>query len=120
MQMDSLDILAEVLSRFGSQVTTEAQSRVQQVLMPLLDHPRAAVRKRTTVAIGYSVVHLTDDMYSTLMERLLQGLKSTKSSEKLRTLIQCAGVLRLVQRKTKIILHGILIHVFPVVTAPNI
>ncbi|CDS10708.1 hypothetical protein LRAMOSA11194 [Lichtheimia ramosa] len=112
MQMDSLDILAEVLSRFGSQVTTEAQSRVQQVLMPLLDHPRAAVRKRTTVAIGYSVVHLTDDMYSTLMEHLLQGLKSTKSSEKLRTLIQCAGVLSRYSTKH---LSGYLSQVMPII-----
>lgn len=120
MQMDSLDVLAEVLSRFGSQVTSEEQSRVQQVLMPLLDHPRAAVRKRTTVAIGYSVVHLTEDMYSTLMERLLRGLESTKSSEKLRTLIQCAGVLRLVDGSSNLLYGDTDCFMSTVVTARSI
>ncbi|KAI7858974.1 armadillo-type protein [Circinella umbellata] len=93
MQMDALDILAEVLSRFGSQITVSQQTRIQETLLPLLDHGRAAVRKRTTVAIGYSVVHLTDNMYTSLINFLLDRLQNTKNSEKLRTLVQCAGVL---------------------------
>ncbi|KAI9488039.1 armadillo-type protein [Zychaea mexicana] len=93
MQMDALDILAEVLSRFGSQITVSQQTKIQGTLLPLLDHGRAAVRKRTTVAIGYSVVNLTDTMYISLINYLLDRLQNTKNSEKLRTLVQCAGVL---------------------------
>ena len=94
MQMDALDILAEMLSRFGSQITISQQTKIQGALLPLLDHGRAAVRKRTTIAIGYSVVHLTDNMYTSLINYLLDRLQNTKNSEKLRTLVQCAGVLR--------------------------
>ncbi|KAI9276714.1 armadillo-type protein [Phascolomyces articulosus] len=93
MQMDALDILAEVLSRFGSQITVSQQTKIQGTLLPLLDHGRAAVRKRTTVAIGFSVVHLTDAMYTSLINYLLDRLQNTRNSEKLRTLVQCAGVL---------------------------
>ncbi|KAI8139309.1 armadillo-type protein [Fennellomyces sp. T-0311] len=93
MQMDALDILAEVLSRFGSQITVSQQTKIQGTLLPLLDHGRAAVRKRTTVAIGFSVVHLTDTMYTSLINYLFDRLQNTKNSEKLRTLVQCAGVL---------------------------
>ncbi|KAI9310911.1 armadillo-type protein [Dichotomocladium elegans] len=93
MQMDSLDILAEMFARFGSQVTAAQQNEIQKTLLPLLDHSRSAVRKRTTVAIGHSVVHLTEVMYSGLMAYLLGQLQTVTNSEKLRTLVQCAGVL---------------------------
>lgn len=93
--MDTLDILSEVLARFGNQIYLEQQTLIQSTLLPLLYHNRAAVRKRTTIAIGYLVVHTNDDLFSQLYSNLLNGLRSNgNSSEKLRTFVQCAGVLR--------------------------
>ena len=47
-----------------------------------------------TVAIGYLVVHTNDELFAQLYSHLLQGLKSNVgSSEKLRTFVQCSGVL---------------------------
>lgn len=92
--MDTLDILSEVLARFGNQIVVEQQTQIQAALLPLLSHNRAAVRKRITVAIGYLVVHTNDDLFSQLYDYLLQGLRNNAgSSEKLRTFVQCAGVL---------------------------
>ena len=52
--MDTLDILSEILARFGPLVANnpDLQRRIQDVLVPLLSHTRPAFRKRTTVALG--------------------------------------------------------------------
>lgn len=93
--MDTLDVVAEVLARYGSQLTSSEHEDIQQHLLPLLAHPRPALRKRTTVAIGYLVVHTNDKMFADLVQYLLDQLQQTKgSSDKLRTLVQCTSVLR--------------------------
>ncbi|CAO0798288.1 unnamed protein product [Mucor circinelloides] len=94
MQMDTLDILSELLARFGGQITLDQQTQIQSVLLPLLSHNRAAIRKRITVSIGYLVVHTNDELFNHLFTFIMDGLNnSANSSEKLRTLVQCAGVL---------------------------
>lgn len=94
MQMDTLDILSELLARFGGQITLEQQTQIQSVLLPLLSHNRAAIRKRITVSIGYLVVHTNDALFNQLFTFIMDGLNNkANSSEKLRTLVQCAGVL---------------------------
>lgn len=50
--MDTLDILAEISVRFGSLLTQDMNKQTQNALLPILGHPRPAVRKRTTIAIG--------------------------------------------------------------------
>ncbi|KAG2206299.1 hypothetical protein INT47_007313 [Mucor saturninus] len=94
MQMDTLDILSEVLARFGNQIYLEQQTKIQATLLPLLSHNRAAIRKRTTFAIGHLVVHTNDNLFAQLYAYIVEGLRSNAgSSEKLRTFVQCAGVL---------------------------
>ncbi|KAJ3295312.1 Cullin-associated NEDD8-dissociated protein 1 [Borealophlyctis nickersoniae] len=103
IQMDTIDILSEVLSRFGSQlVPTETtsgpalQKAIQDTLLPLLDHQRFAVRKRTTVAIGSLVQHTSDALFDALMARVVRELKEkekVRDYDKLRTLIGCVAVL---------------------------
>ncbi|KAI9258404.1 armadillo-type protein [Helicostylum pulchrum] len=94
MQMDTLDILSELLARFGNQIYLEQQTQIQSTLLPLISHKRAAVRKRTTIAIGYLVAHTNDNLFAQLYNYLLKGLRDNSgSSEKLRTFVQCTGVL---------------------------
>jgi len=92
--MDSLDTLSEVLARFGTLVAPEQQLQIQKVLLPLLSHPRPAVRKRTTVTIGHLVAHISEQQFESLVEFLLQRFsQSQDSSDRLRTLVQTTGVL---------------------------
>ncbi|KAI8083963.1 armadillo-type protein [Gilbertella persicaria] len=93
MQMDTLDALSEMLSRFGSQISVAQQTKIQAALLPLLSYNRAAVRKRVTIAIGYLVVHTHDELFSQLYGYLVEGLRTNTVNEKTRTLVQCAGVL---------------------------
>lgn len=99
MQMDTLDVLSEILARFGAHISKEQQIQVQAALLPLLSHNRPAVRKRVTIAIGFLVIHINDHQFDQLFTHLMDGLRnSSASSEKLRTLVHCVGVLRYKQR----------------------
>ncbi|KAI9103255.1 armadillo-type protein [Phlyctochytrium arcticum] len=99
--LDVIDILSEVLNRFGNSLAQGAsgaqlQKSIQDTLYPLLHHSRPAVRKRATVAIGSSVVHLPDELFHSLVRRLLTDLKvegERKDYEKLRTFIGCLATL---------------------------
>ncbi|KAI9236724.1 MAG: putative tip120 [Podila humilis] len=94
-QMDALDILSEVLFRFGSILaTTNLQDKTATALFALLSHARPALRKRATLAIGNLVAHIPDNIFEDLMKHILQGLESSKNSpERLRTYIQCTGTI---------------------------
>ncbi|RCH96938.1 Cullin-associated NEDD8-dissociated protein 1 [Rhizopus azygosporus] len=94
MEMDTLDILAEILTRFGTQISLENQAEIQNALLFSLNHQRPAIRKRATVAIGYLVIHTNDSLFHQLVTYLLEGLQSnTQAGDKQRTFVQCAGVL---------------------------
>ncbi|KAI8979576.1 armadillo-type protein [Mycotypha africana] len=93
-QMDTLDILSEILVRFGGQLSTKQQIEIQKVLLPLLSYNRAAVRKRATTAIGYLAIHVDDNVFKQIYSFLLDGLRSNSASKDVtRTLVQCAGVI---------------------------
>ncbi|KAF8982329.1 Cullin-associated NEDD8-dissociated protein 1 [Entomortierella lignicola] len=94
-QMDSLDILSEVLLRFGNIIaTTNLQKQIANTLFTLLGHNRPALRKRATLAIGYLVAHVPDDVFEDLLGKILNGLETSKNStDRLRTYIQVTGTI---------------------------
>ena len=51
VQLEALDILGDLLSRFGS-LLTQFHPNIQEALLPQLASPRLAVRKRTIIALG--------------------------------------------------------------------
>ena len=55
VQLEALDILGDLLSRFGGLLIT-FHSSIQQALLPQLASPRLAVRKRSIIAISKSKV----------------------------------------------------------------
>ncbi|KAJ3084208.1 Cullin-associated NEDD8-dissociated protein 1 [Quaeritorhiza haematococci] len=125
IQMDTIDILSEVLGRFGHLLSPtgsatgaappgavggsaaaaaavaasgalELQKSIQNTLLPLLNHSRAAVRKRTTIAIGNLVTNTPDDLFGELVKKVIVEMKEKEQSkdyEKLRTLIGCVASL---------------------------
>ncbi|KAF9091293.1 Cullin-associated NEDD8-dissociated protein 1 [Mortierella sp. AD031] len=93
--MDSLDILSEVLLRFGNILaTTNLQKQTANTLFTLLSHSRPALRKRATMAIGHLVAHVPDDIFEDLLKKILSGLETSKNSpDRLRTYIQVTGTI---------------------------
>ncbi|CAO3590165.1 unnamed protein product [Absidia cylindrospora] len=114
MQMDTLEILADTVSRFGSQIPKKQQSSIQSTLLPFLSHPRTTIRKRTTFAIAYLVVHVDDDLFDATLAYVLDGFeKNRNSSDKLRTIVQTTGVL---SRYSPSRLGKHLVEIVPIVT----
>jgi len=88
---DSLDILGEVLTKFGGLVGAE-HVRIRTTLAPLLDDGRTALRKRALHCLAalcvYAADPLLDDMVGALLARLRgPGLKPDVA----RTYVQAVG-----------------------------
>ena len=69
VQLEALDILGDLLSRFGGLLLSYHQS-IQAALLPQLTSARLAVRKRTIIALGKQALR-TD--YTRLINTLTIG-----------------------------------------------
>ncbi|CAG8545270.1 6413_t:CDS:10, partial [Paraglomus occultum] len=91
--IDTLDILSEILSRFGLSVA-KFQKRIQKILLTQLQHSRPAFRKKVTIAMGHLSVHISEDLFNELITQILMEFSmADKQNERLKTLIQCVGTL---------------------------
>ncbi|CAH2989470.1 unnamed protein product [Chilo suppressalis] len=88
VQLEALDILADLLSRFGG-LLISFHPLLLNSLLPQLASPRQAVRKRTIVALSHLVMSCNASLYNKLIDHLLEGLGSSTSSSVSRTHIQC-------------------------------
>lgn len=92
--LDSIDVLIELLNRFGQTVSSlsqEVQTDLVHCLTALLDNPRPAVRKRAVVALGILAVHIPLDAFASFMSEMIQMLTITKTNEKLKVLLSLMG-----------------------------
>jgi len=92
VQLEALDILGDLLSRFGS-LLTPFHVGIQDALLPQLASPRLAVRKRTIIALGYLVLSSSTSLFMNLIEFLVKELQKNSSMSTTRTYIQCLGAI---------------------------
>ncbi|XP_077989699.1 cullin-associated NEDD8-dissociated protein 1-like isoform X1 [Glandiceps talaboti] len=92
VQLEALDILGDLLSRFGGLLVSFHPS-IQASLLPQLTSPRLAVRKRSIIAIGHLVVSCNNVLFVELMDNLLGELAKNASVSTTRTYIQCIGAI---------------------------
>jgi len=92
VQLEALDILGDLLSRFGS-LLTQFHPTIQEALLPQLASPRLAVRKRTIIALGYLVLSSSPALFMVLIDFLVKELKKNSSMSTTRTYIQCLGAI---------------------------
>lgn len=88
VQLEALDIVADLLSRFGALLVT-FHSTILAALLPQLSSPRQAVRKRTIVALSHLLTSSNNFLYNKLLDYLLEGLSTQTSKSVIRTYIQC-------------------------------
>ncbi|XP_063993301.1 cullin-associated NEDD8-dissociated protein 1 [Diachasmimorpha longicaudata] len=88
VQLEALDIVADLLSRFGSLLSSFHQ-QILTALLPQLSSPRQAVRKRTIVALSHLLTSSNSYLYKKLLDHLLGGLTTQKIKNVIRTYIQC-------------------------------
>lgn len=92
VQLEALDILADLLSRFGS-LLVNFHTTILSALLPQLSSPRQAVRKRTIVALSHLVMSCNQQLYTKLIDYLLEGLAHNSSTSTTRTYIQCIAAI---------------------------
>ncbi|KAL5015536.1 hypothetical protein ScPMuIL_009806 [Solemya velum] len=92
VQLEALDILGDLLSRFGGLLVGFHVS-ILQSLLPQLSSPRLAVRKRAIIAIGYLVMGCNNTLFMELIDFLLVELGKNSSTSTTRTYIQCIGAI---------------------------
>lgn len=92
VQLEALDILADLLTRFGS-LLVSFHPAILEALLPQLASPRLAVRKRTIQAMGHLVMSCNHVLYVKLMEHLLDGLVKNAATSTTRTYIQAVGAI---------------------------
>lgn len=88
IQLEILDILADLLSRFGSYLVSYDNIIITS-LLPLLRSPRQAIRKRTIVALSHLALFCNPELYEKLINYLSAELVSTSQVSLVLTIIQC-------------------------------
>lgn len=92
VQLEALDILADLLSRFGG-LLISFHATILMALLPQLASPRQAVRKRTIVALSHLVMSCNPQLYNKLIDTLLEGLSNNANTSTTRTFIQCIAAI---------------------------
>ena len=92
VQLEALDIISDLLSRFGS-LLISFHAVILSALLPQLESPRQAVRKRTIVALSHLMTSTNDQLYNKLLDHLLEGLNTNKINNIIRTYIQCIAAI---------------------------
>lgn len=92
VQLEALDILGDLLARFGS-LLVSFHPNILDALLPQLASPRLAVRKRTIIALSHLVVSCSPQIYARLMDFLIEELAKNSSMSTTRTYIQCIAAI---------------------------
>jgi len=96
IQLDTLDILSDLLSKFGYAFlneSTDTLESIQNTLKALLNNSRLAVRKRANNAIGNLATILPNNMFDDMILFIINELNKTSDIDYLKTLISCIGTL---------------------------
>lgn len=88
VQLEALDIVADLLQRFGSVLSTFHGS-ILNALLPQLGSQRQAVRKRTIAALSNLVLSCNNTLYVKLIDHLYEGMCTDKNNSQIRTYVQC-------------------------------
>jgi len=90
VQLEALDILGDLLSRFGG-LLVQFHPNLVEALSPQLRSPRLAVRKRAIICLGHLVLSCDQALYIKLINMLLEELSQSSATSTTRTFIQALG-----------------------------
>ena len=102
VQLEALDILGDLLSRFGG-LLLPFHNNLLDALIPNLKSPRMAVRKRAIIALSHLVMTCDQSLYVKLIDYLLHDLSdpaavatnatASNGIQNTRTYIQAVGAI---------------------------
>ena len=97
VQLESLEILTELINRVGSQFESHLYEEIQLQLMTQLQSERSAVRKRSMNALSYLLSCCSDELYIATISQLIQALNelsnTSSSCSAAKTILQCIATI---------------------------
>lgn len=90
VQLEALDILGDLLSRFGP-ILQQYHAMLLDALLPQLNSSRQAVRKRTVVALGHLAASCGAAHYQKMVGILVEEMQKGINSGHANTYIQCCA-----------------------------
>eukprot|EP00124_Ichthyophonus_hoferi_P003647 Ihof_evm2s330 gene=Ihof_evmTU2s330 len=88
VQMEALDIMGELLGRYGNNMAANHKS-IQVAMTTKLMHARPAMRKRAIGALAKLVPFETDMLFEDLIEKVQEKLTTSTAVRDMQTYIQC-------------------------------
>merc|ERR1719452_156613 len=92
VQLEALDILGDLLSRFGG-LLVQFHPNLVEALSPQLKSPRLAVRKRAILCLGHLVMSCDQTLYIKLINMMMEQLGKSGDLSTTRTFIQALGAI---------------------------
>ncbi|EGC38692.1 hypothetical protein DICPUDRAFT_148578 [Dictyostelium purpureum] len=98
IKMSCLDILNDLLQKYGSFMVQDLET-IQKVVLPKLTATRPAIRKRAILCLANIAASSTDALFNNLMEFIIKSIEDTKKPEvrfnadHIGTLIQAIGAI---------------------------
>jgi len=93
VKLDALDVLGDILNRFGTMVSSYHVD-LQQAFTSELTAKRDPIRKRAIVCLAELSVHTSDKLFEELIQLVLTNIeKNNKGGEELRTFIQLTSAI---------------------------
>jgi len=94
VQLEALDILSDILSRFGNQLN-KFYTSIQEALLPLLESQRSAVRKRAITALAHLLTCCELELFNETITFLLKRLNEHSQGDftLVPTYIQCLAAI---------------------------
>lgn len=90
VQLEALDILGDLLSRFGP-ILQQYHAMLLDALLPQLNSGRQAVRKRTVSALGHLAASCSLAHYQKMVEILVEEMRKGLQAGQANTYIQCCA-----------------------------
>ncbi|KAK9463277.1 armadillo-type protein [Lipomyces oligophaga] len=92
---DSVDVLVDLMNRFGSALSEQQVAETQQSLIGVFENGKGLVRKRSVLALGALARHLPAGQWNALMSHLISSFSAVSKlpADRLRILISVCGTL---------------------------
>ncbi|KAK9465620.1 armadillo-type protein [Lipomyces arxii] len=90
---DSLDVLVDLLNKFGSGLSAEQVAEIQTQLISVLENGKGLVRKRAVSALGALSSHLTAKLWDDLMNYLIDSFSQGGNNDSLRVAVSVCSTL---------------------------
>jgi len=114
-----LDILNDLLVRFGSELSNDYE-KIQKVVMAQLLSPKSSSRKKAISCLSRLSVLVSEKQFEKIMDLLLDKIDSSKKADHIRTLISAVGaVCRAVGHRASRKISRIMPHVLEYVDHPD-